>query len=390
MQGGDVTSLVYEDPSAGAGTHAIVIGVGRYPHLPGGGGTPNVNVEQLGQLSSSATSARAIATWLLTRHAHATAPLKSLHLLLSEANPAPFEWTSADGAVHSVPVVAGATWAEVDAAVRDWAGRANSHPDNQTIFHFCGHGLGDAGEVALLLEDFMGDPLGGLSGMLDIRALRLAMRRSQARKQVWFLDACRVPSRVLAASEGFLGESPLSPGFGGVGAWHSPQFHSTIQGAAAFGRPNRPSMFTEALIQALEGGGCEDINLDGRWHVTPTHLHAGLAIPLRLATRTLGALQINATSDLTEDFTIHTLPGPPLVPVFLACAPDEAMEQAELSCTDPIGTKQSRPPDPEPWGLTLPPASYRFDAAFSSGTWQPVGRDVAVRPPSRELKLQVS
>lgn len=405
-------SVVFEDPTKERGTHALVLGVGHYPHLPGGGAQLNLPAEGLGQLSAPPLSARRLAAWLLESFHQPEMPLRSVSLLLSEPTPKPFAWiVDAEGRRQVVPdgasapaerppqdprsndAVAMADYASLQEAARHWFARGNEHADNQLLFFFCGHGLGDASDVALLLRDFGGDPMGGLTGMLDLRVLRLAMRRCKARKQVWFIDACRTPSSTIAGAEGYLGESPIKPGVVPTGSpCISPLFHSTIQGRKAFGRPGNVTLFTEALLGALEGGGSLDLQGDGVWHVTPGVLHQSLVIPLKRAAREYGELQIPATDSLTEDFSIHVLRGPPRVPVYILCSPEEATNMASLRCAS-VSNEQvkTRQPMPGVWRLALSQGRYSFAATFAPGApWKSIAKDVDVRPPTREFSLGVS
>src|SRR5947199_9944041 len=74
------------DKSSKPGTHAVVIGIGRYPWLVGGKAKPRfAQNDGMAQLTSPPASARAFATWLLETYENPEAPLVSLDLLLSDA-----------------------------------------------------------------------------------------------------------------------------------------------------------------------------------------------------------------------------------------------------------------------------------------------------------------
>jgi hypothetical protein len=75
-------ATVYSRRFNGAATHAIVIGVGHYPHLPGGKGRPKFRAHGgMGQLKSPPESARVIARWLIENYAHPDKPLATVSLL---------------------------------------------------------------------------------------------------------------------------------------------------------------------------------------------------------------------------------------------------------------------------------------------------------------------
>ena len=76
--------LVYENPiPAGPATHAIVIGVGDYPHLNGGAERKTQDHENMGQLTSPPVSARQFASWLIESFHHPAKPLATVSLMLS-------------------------------------------------------------------------------------------------------------------------------------------------------------------------------------------------------------------------------------------------------------------------------------------------------------------
>jgi hypothetical protein len=76
--------VVHETPIAGSATHALVIGVGSYPHLLGGSGALCEDNEGLAQLTSPPVSARKFADWLICSFANPDKPLASVALLISE------------------------------------------------------------------------------------------------------------------------------------------------------------------------------------------------------------------------------------------------------------------------------------------------------------------
>lgn len=87
--------LVHSVDGTGPATHAIVIGVGAYPHLIGGAGPLTNRNEGMAQLSSPPLSARALAEWLIESLHDPSKPLATVALLLSESDPRPF-WQPQD------------------------------------------------------------------------------------------------------------------------------------------------------------------------------------------------------------------------------------------------------------------------------------------------------
>src|SRR5512145_1673321 len=130
--------IVEERPVRGPATHAIVIGVGRYPHLPGGGGARVRRPEGMRQLTSPPISARRFAEWLISSYVYPAKPLASVALLVSEARPAPFA-NSRTGASTALEVP---TIESLKSALLEWRQRGDAKPDQRLIFFFCGHGIG--------------------------------------------------------------------------------------------------------------------------------------------------------------------------------------------------------------------------------------------------------
>src|SRR5689334_23030709 len=122
---------VHVDRGIDPGTHALVIGVGKYPNLLGGE-TPVANADGMRQLSSPPLSARAVATWLLAEFRDDDRPLASLSLLLSEDAPTPFS-NPKTGASHDVGV---ATIENIVAAIKAWKALGDSDFGNRLIFYF--------------------------------------------------------------------------------------------------------------------------------------------------------------------------------------------------------------------------------------------------------------
>ena len=106
--------LVHNDEVDGPSTHALVIGVGAYPHLLRGKGMLSPDHDGMGQLSSPSASARGFCRWLIEAINDPSKPLASVSLLLSEPAPSVFRHPST-GHDHRV---AAATMENVEVAVR--------------------------------------------------------------------------------------------------------------------------------------------------------------------------------------------------------------------------------------------------------------------------------
>jgi hypothetical protein len=71
--------------------HALIIGVGEYPHLIGGSGSVASDPFGLSQLTSPPPTALAIADWLMTSFHNPDCPLGSVELLVSSPSPMELE-----------------------------------------------------------------------------------------------------------------------------------------------------------------------------------------------------------------------------------------------------------------------------------------------------------
>lgn len=381
---------IFFDSGPGPGTHALVVGVGHYPHLPGGGGTPVRANTGLLQLPGAAESARAMANWLVGAHGPR---LKSLSLLLSERSPS--EFTYGDGGrpasdPRTNDSVAAATYANLELAARVWTQRAASDRGNQTLFFFSGHGVGLGTAVGLLLADF--GSTDQLDGMLDLDRFRLGMRHCEARHQLYFIDACRTaPAAMGPAAEGYMGESPLRPGFNQPAApLVNPVFYATVAGAPAWARSKGLTLFGQALLGALGGGGAMDLHADGQWHIVPGTLSQALSPVLDAAAGQYGRLQLSVADGLSRDFSIHELGQPPVIPFVVDMEPPSALAHAKLSCaTDTGAIVEERNPDPHPWLLQAPSGTYTLSVRFANQRFPDKDQPLRLTPPTRRVIVRV-
>ena len=368
----------------GPATHAIVIGVSHYPHLNGGGGRLSPAREGMGQLSSPTVSARAFATWLIAELRDPNKPLATVSLLLSERRRKPFRnpRTGKDFLAER------ATMATVSKAIAEWKAVVDRNPEHRLLFYFCGHGIAQGADVALLMSDFGADPNDALLGALDFVRFRSGMDACAARQQVYFVDACRASSDTLLAQLGRAGQPVIAPN---PHAPRPPQpsqqpiFYSTLAGADAFGRAGQPSIFTDALLRSLLGAGSDDTN--GDWRVETTQLNRAIEVYMQRAIANgVARAQVPATVELSA-FDLHFMSQPPLVPTIVQCRPPEETALARLSwAVAGQGQRTARPPGPRAWEIELPLGEYEFQAELAG---QPVRtRRVSVRPVERRVSLE--
>src|SRR6266545_3647336 len=200
--------LVHEAPVAGPSTQVLIIGVGRYRYLIGGE-SPCQNPDGMGQLSSPPLSARELASWFIAGYNDPAKELAGVALLLSEADSQPFR----NPKTNESFAVEEANADNAEAAIAEWYDRADGDSGNRLFFYFCGHGVCEGEDMALLTSDFSSDDHNPLRGAINFRLLRSGLKKCKASEQVFFVDACRANSDVLIGeSEGFAGRVPLLPG----------------------------------------------------------------------------------------------------------------------------------------------------------------------------------
>lgn len=362
---------------AGAGTHALVVGVGEYPWLLGGNQPTFAEHEGMGQLTSAPISALEFARWVRNEYSSKALPLRSLEVLVSaEGGPVYFEPKPGDGSKQ----LERATFDNYKNAVKAW--RARLQPGDRAIFYFCGHGIGAGIQHTLLLEDYGCDPNSIMEYAHDFTRFHVAMARSPALTQCYFLDACRVGSDLLMQSLGDYGRAILAANASLPSPpRQQPVFYATMPGSAAYGRPNETSLFTEGLLLAMKGAGA--MRRGASWVISPTSLYEGLQYHVDLLAAPYGATQSCLASSISS-FDLHELGGPLKIPVIVRCSsPPIDLQQATITVTGAQGNRDQVPIIPQPWRLELPYGSYDFIANPPGGA----PKSESVFPPYTEVTL---
>lgn len=378
--------LVHSVDVRGSAIHAIVIGVSAYPHLVGGTGLLSDRNEGMGQISSPAPSARSVASWLIDELYDPDKPLATVALLLSEPDPAPFH-NPRTGEDHAV---AAATMANARQALRDWGARAQ-RADDRLVFYFCGHGLGNGTKVALLLEDFGADPNDPLEAAIDFNNFWLGLEAITARQQCFFVDACRANSETTLGANGYMGAPIFAPDVLNLPVPAppprvAPVYYSTVLGQDAYGRPERPSPFTDALVRALKGAASD--RLEGDWRVSTTGLQRAIDFFMARAFDA-GAhrVQVPATNNMTTFFLHYLVDRDPEAVVFVGCRPEDANSHADFSYLSEGMVRAHRAPAPGDWELVLLTGYYEFIADFPDGRYNRATRNWYVEPPYSKVPL---
>ncbi|HEY5711988.1 MAG TPA: caspase family protein [Allosphingosinicella sp.] len=297
-------ALIFSDEADRAGTHVLLIGIGDYPWLEGGAKckTPehHENAMGMGQLTSPPVSMRRLADWFLDGFANPDRPLASLAMLLSEKKAATYAHARAPAPAKVLPR---GSIDDVKKAVAAWVKRAAGRRDNGLIFGFCGHGVQSSNPV-LLCRDYGSNTESRFDGAIDFEQFRIALSTRQPDYQLLLVDACRTPD----VENSLLGQAtPGSRLIDGVSlttrdnapAMQSVEFATSLY-TQSWGAENAPSLFSEALLEALASGGADR---NDQWWVTTSQLHAALATYMARISQAEGLVQRPAAGQL-QNFRI--------------------------------------------------------------------------------------
>lgn len=378
--------LVHDVAVAGPATHALIIGVGAYPHLNGGAGKRTADHDGMEQLTSPPVSAREFAAWLVSEFHHPDKPLASVALLLSEAAPTPFV-DPTDGA--KIFAVAEATSTHAENAIKAFFKRGDQDVGNQLIFYFCGHGIGQGTDTALLLADYGEDELNALRGAIDFRILRLGMNRCKAANQIYFVDACRSSTDTLIEAAGNAGLVVIAAGPRphGLEPRRAPVFYATHNGFKAYALPGQATIFTDALLQGLRDLGADDDM--GDWRVTTGKLQTAVEHVAERAAADIEKRQV-PTADDVSNFYLTFIKDIPDALVYVVSNPPDAIDTASLSFQLAGGALTNAPSSgrkQQLWALQLPSGDYEFTAVFGAKPPQKVRNHV--HPTFRQVTIAV-
>lgn len=377
-------ALIYsEGESREARTHALVIGVGGYPHLQGGlkeSAEALQLVGLLGQLTSPPRSAIAFANHLVETADSWQASLGTLELLITLApdDPIPLPETVEGNPIKS------ATFANIQEAYMAWKARSNGNPENIAVFYFCGHGV-EKFEHILLCEDF-GEVAGNpWLGSFAFDSTRLAFHSCHAQTQLLFVDACRQITIDMLKSEPT--RIPLE--IADTTAQDC-EFNLTMKAAArnriALGPKKGVSYFVQALKLAMEGAASTQIT--GEWVIRTGMLHEHITDILRLVKASEG-FKGRCDSQISASTAFMRLTEPK-VELIIECDPEEANPVASLICElrgAPV--KRRFKHDGAPWNLEVDPGIYQARSEFVNEEFLPGEAFVHAIPPEQPKKVMV-
>jgi hypothetical protein len=224
-------------------------------------------------------------------------------------------------------------------------------------------------EVLLWLGDFGSVAQDPFDSALNLRKFLTGMQTQMPGEQLYLIDCCRSETAVCAAAgSGRNGVSPIDLARrGGTLALQSVQ-HATSDMSMAFGRLNHVSIFAEALIKALSGGGAQP---DLKYWVGTVGLDAALAAYISRAAESLEIRQIPERQK-GQRFKIHK-PRNIIVPVHIGCTPLDAwafLKKLEARAGRKVTAKHEHfAPSPTlaKWSFEAPHREHKVAASFQSG-----------------------
>ena len=312
-------------------THALVVGVSRYTHLPPGP-VPSNDPAKFGLVGATtpATGAFRFAVWLRD-HFRPAAPLASVRLLLS---PSELELRDSELAA-TADQVEPASRANVRRALLQWQRACWGRPGGMAVLYLSGHGASRSKkDHFVLLEDFAADEL-VMDYSIDVGRVHRGMAWPELpQTQFFFIDACRIQPEAfrtrdsgtgLGLPEEFIGEDERS----------APIFFSASPGAEAFGEPGNGTLFSQALMQCLQGMAVDDFaDAEGRFRITGSSL--GLALEQRVASLadSYGERQNVVVGGQVRGSVLHFFERPPKLPVAIQLHPDQAIAVARADLWD--------------------------------------------------------
>ncbi|WP_433476427.1 caspase family protein [Spirillospora sp. CA-142024] len=374
---------IFERALPGRRTHALVIGVGAYPHCGGQGVTPLA--QRVEPLSCAPVTAHKVARWLLEHQRSDTAaPLASMEVLIS-----PYPGRSTAPIEGTVP--AAATYDNVIVAFDRWLERCNQDEDSVALFYFCGHGLArDPSQQFLLLEDFHASKNRPFDHAVDYGATWEGMAGCRARTQVFFLDTCReIPEEVLEPTR-LYGRALIAPIGKVYERTSAVTVYATAHGYEAFSPPDAPTPFSEAVLDTLGGLGarCKG-TLNGPWHVTTDAL-GDVARVLSFHYPDAPQRSHHEGESSGAD-VLRELSGPPRVPLRLRFDPGHAIGSANLEVFRTTDRQLMIHWDhrPTPWTGHAEVGHYEVRATFNGAPWRDIGDQILVDTPVQDTCLYV-
>jgi len=391
------------------GLHALIAGVSRYRHLPGGGAPTSKEDWKLPQLTATALTAYKIYRWLVDRRDRLPRKLATVRLLLSPSDAEAQKIAEGMAEIRQALADSGATLQDIASQCTldnftteavSWREDASGDgtQDGVTFFYFAGHGIQRKNNDPVLLpEDFANPNLPILRNTITFNSLFDGMvpppanQPRIARTQLYFVDACRVIPPELGIYQFTNVADVLDARLGGVDDRTAPIFYGTVSNTKAYAKSGQQTLFSEALLECLEGlagTATDEVDEEGyaRYCVTTASLSAAL-IQKVAAVKALGVDQEFYPTQRGREAPIVSLPKPPDVQCTLEIEPGTSAQLVAVELADALGTPvpgwSLSPVHPHPHRGALRAGLYTLDAKVINPS-QPF----SVAPPRMIVNVQ--
>jgi hypothetical protein len=345
------------------GVHALIVGVSDYSNLAGYDDPAREQHWGMKKLGSAALSAYRIHQWLWSRRNNLAAPLASSRVLLSPST----------GELEIEPQLATApsgSRANFETVVEEWRGDAKKNKQNVMLFYFAGHGLQLRNRRQVLLMDGFGSNIGlklrdGIDSEELFRGMRPSLNQPRiSARQIYFFDACRTSFDMAYAQYDELRpvqfwQADYSP----EDTRNAPLFYTCVPGGKAFGRAGESTIFSQALLQCLEGGAAESPD-EANWQVTLSSLIAKLQDRIDALNTLYGSDQRVQVHGGDPKLILHSLDSAPEVEVEILIDPSVAKDHVGIRISDAEEriVRMHAKPLPETIRERLPGGHYELKA----------------------------
>lgn len=319
-------------PPGSPATHALVVGVSRYTHLPPPSADPSGDVMKFGLVGATtpATGAFRFALWLRDRFRPA-APLASVRLLLS---PSDLELQDSELAATAAQVEPAST-ANMREALLEWQRACQGQPDGMAVLYLSGHGVSTSKiDHSVLLEDFAADEL-VMDYSIDVGSVHRGMAGPDLpQTQFFFVDACRIQPAALVGRAGGMGLR-LPEESSGTDGRTAPIYFSASPGMEALGKPGEGTLFSQALMECLRGMAVDDYaDEQGRFRITGSSLQTALEQRVASLAASHEERQDVVVGGQVHGSVLHYYEAPPELPVMVELDPGEAIQVARADLWD--------------------------------------------------------
>jgi len=379
------------------GLHVFIVGISAYPHLPRRTEPTTPASFGMRQLSSTALTAYKVFRWVEAQRGDYPVPLTTCRLLLSPCQ----EELAMEP--HMEGLADPATLDHFMTSAHEWREDASAHQGNVTLFYFAGHGVQRRKNDAIILLQGFGDGRGAaLRHGVEVQDLFYGMapspsRPNIARKQLYFIDACRnTPSQFRDLQE-LKAAAFWDIERSGRDDRAAPIYYAALEGSKAYALRGEQTVFGKALLHCLDRA-VEDPEEDEEgnliWPTTVYSLNKMLDDYFDSLDPIDKADQDFCPEGIAKDFAIYVSTQPPMVDVEIQVRPPEALGVAKLeirNARDQLERDLPLPLPSHPFKVELQAGTYGVKATIIPPTppFVEYSRYRPVKPPRVDWKVRV-